>query len=64
MGPRSNRIIIIVSTVRADYVSNISNIGEGNDDTGCGVVCPRWRLGEQAGMKPESSRMQVVIRTQ
>ena len=29
----------------------VSDTEEDNDGTGCGVVCPGWRRGEQAGVK-------------
>ena len=41
MGPESTQIRTVVSTVGAHYVSRkVSKPGEGNDDTGCDVVCP------------------------
>ena len=63
MGPRRDEIMIIVPTVRAFYVSRkVSNTGEGDDDTGCGVfVRDGGRASRQAR---KQSGMQVVIRTQ
>jgi len=52
VGPKSAQIRIVVSTVRACYVSRkVSDTGESNDDTGSGVVCPGWHWSKQAGIK-------------